>query len=69
MPLRGMDVRVESCGRGNRHGERRRGRIITGDPATVIMLGDLGRVPCVVAHRKLLKTELPEHRVTQDFSA
>ena len=31
------------------------------------MLGDLGRVPPVVVHRKLLKTELPEHRVTPDF--
>ena len=65
MPLRGMDVRVESCGRGNRNGERRRSRIITRNPATVFMLGDLGRVPpVVVIHRELLKTELPEYRVT-----
>ena len=63
-----MDFRIESRGRWNRHGERRRSRIITRNPATVLMLGDLGRVPSVVViHRKLLKTELPEHRVTQDF--
>ena len=64
-----MDLRVESRGRGNRHGERRRSRIITRNPATVFMLGELDRVPSVVVHRKLLKTELPEHRVTQDFPA
>ena len=34
------------------------------------MLGDLGRVPSVVViHRELLKTELPEHRIAQDFQA
>ena len=63
-----MDFRVESRGRWNRNGERRRSRIITSNPATVLMLGDLGRVPSVVViHRELLKTELPEHSVTQDF--
>ena len=67
MQLRGMDLRIESRGRWNRHGERRRSRIITRNPATVHVLGDLGRVPPVVVHRKLLKTELPEHRVAQDF--
>ena len=70
MQLRGMDLSVESSGRWNRHGERRRSRSITRNPATVFMLGDLGRVPpVVVIHRELLKTELPEHRVTQNFPA
>ena len=56
------------AGRWNRQGERRRSRIITRNPATVFMLGDLGRVPpVVVIHRELLKTELAEYRVTQDF--
>ena len=43
------------AGDGITTGKRRWCRIITSNPATVLMLGDLGRVLSVVVHRKLAR--------------